>query len=104
MQLIVDRLEIFNFKSIKHLEMPCRKVNIFIGEPNVGKSNILEAMAFFSPGILEDLKQVIRFKSMTDLYYDSQVEEKIVTMAGSFFFQLSLADSKFEGQISGTNH
>ena len=40
-EMIAD-LEISNFKSIKHLQLDYRRINIFIGEPNVGKSNILE--------------------------------------------------------------
>ena len=39
-----DHLEIKNFKSVEHLELSCRRVNVLIGEPNTGKSNILEAL------------------------------------------------------------
>ncbi len=45
---MINKLEIKNFKSIKHLELDCKRVNIFIGKPNVGKSNILEALGIFS--------------------------------------------------------
>lgn len=38
----LDWVEIKNFKSIKDLRLDCKRVNIFIGKPNVGKSNILE--------------------------------------------------------------
>ena len=41
----ITTLRIQNFKSIKDVEMKPRRVNILIGEPNVGKSNILEAMS-----------------------------------------------------------
>ena len=41
---IVQNVEIENFKSIKQLEIECRRVNVFIGEPNSGKSNIIEAI------------------------------------------------------------
>lgn len=33
-------VEIKNFKSIKDLRLDCKRVNVFIGKPNVGKSNI----------------------------------------------------------------
>src|SRR5882762_5851128 len=36
------------FKSIARVELPCRKVNVFIGEPDTGKTNILEALYFLS--------------------------------------------------------
>ena len=40
-------LEIKNFKSIKELKLNTKKVNLLIGKPNVGKSNILEALGLF---------------------------------------------------------
>ncbi|UFH52929.1 AAA family ATPase [Spirosoma sp. KNUC1025] len=44
-------VEIKNFKSIKDLRLDCKRVNIFIGRPNVGKSNILEGLGLLG-GIL----------------------------------------------------
>ena len=42
----IDNIEIKNFKSIRHQKIEgCKKVNVFIGYPNVGKSNILEAIS-----------------------------------------------------------
>ncbi|MEP7169716.1 MAG: AAA family ATPase, partial [Bacteroidota bacterium] len=43
----IDYLKIHNFKSVKKLDIPCNRINIFIGKPNVGKSNILEALSLF---------------------------------------------------------
>lgn len=40
----IKHLQIKNFKSIKDLTLDCRRINVFIGKPNVGKSNILEAL------------------------------------------------------------
>ncbi|MGC9435299.1 MAG: AAA family ATPase [Methanomicrobiales archaeon] len=45
---MINRLEIRHFKSIKNLELDCKRVNVFIGEPNTGKSNILEALGLLS--------------------------------------------------------
>ncbi|HEY2728633.1 MAG TPA: AAA family ATPase [Polyangia bacterium] len=44
----VLRLHISRFKSIKALDLQCRKVNVFIGPPDTGKSNILDALSFLS--------------------------------------------------------
>ncbi len=33
----IREVEIENFKSIKNLKLECKRVNIFIGEPNTGK-------------------------------------------------------------------
>ncbi|MHA2250968.1 MAG: AAA family ATPase [Candidatus Kariarchaeaceae archaeon] len=45
---IINRLTIQAFKSIQEVEIDCRKLNVFIGEPNSGKSNILEALGVVS--------------------------------------------------------
>lgn len=38
---MISPVSIQNFKSIRHLEFEARRVNVFIGEPNTGKSNFL---------------------------------------------------------------
>ena len=44
----IQNIEISNFKSIKDLKIDgCKKINIFAGKPNAGKSNILEALSVF---------------------------------------------------------
>ena len=45
---MITKLSIANFKSIRQLDIDCKKINLFIGEPNTGKSNILEALALLS--------------------------------------------------------
>ena len=34
---MITALKIERFKSIRKLELNCRRVNLFIGEPNIGK-------------------------------------------------------------------
>jgi hypothetical protein len=49
----IDHIEITNFKSIRHLNIEgCKRINVFIGYPNVGKSNILEALGLYSTLLL----------------------------------------------------
>ena len=43
-----DHLEIRNFKSVEHVALNCRRVNVLIGKPNTGKSNILESLGLIS--------------------------------------------------------
>jgi len=45
---VLKSLEIKRFKSIRSLKLECRKVNLFIGPPDTGKSNILESLYFLS--------------------------------------------------------
>jgi recombinational DNA repair ATPase RecF len=73
-----NKVSIQNFKSIRDLEFASRRVNLFIGDANTGKSNILEALAAFSEGVYEDeqtLKDVLRFKTVADLFYDRDLSQ-----------------------------
>jgi hypothetical protein len=45
---MITNLSITRFKSIKSLTIDCRKVNVFVGAPDTGKTNILEALYFLS--------------------------------------------------------
>ena len=45
---MIGSVRIQNFKSIRDLEFETKRVNLFIGEPNTGKSNVIEALAFLS--------------------------------------------------------
>jgi AAA15 family ATPase/GTPase len=41
---MIQNLLINNYKSIRELYLNCSRINVLIGEPNTGKSNILEAL------------------------------------------------------------
>jgi AAA15 family ATPase/GTPase len=40
----IKHLQINNYKSINTIDLECSRINVFVGEPNSGKSNILEAL------------------------------------------------------------
>jgi hypothetical protein len=70
---MISKLSIRNFKSIKELDIDCARVNLFIGEPNTGKSNILEALGLLSwcgcEGV--SLNDFVRFQYTSNLFYDN---------------------------------
>ncbi len=76
---MIQQLGIKNFKSVKDLNLPCKKLNIFIGEPNSGKSNILEALALQSQNAIgEELnKEIFRYKTIGDLFFDFNINKPI---------------------------
>jgi hypothetical protein len=80
---MIEKLTIKNFKSIKELDIDCRRINLFIGEPNTGKSNILEALGLLSwmghLHIKDDsrLNQYLRFEEVQNLFFDGLLDEKI---------------------------
>ena len=83
---MITKLSVSNFKSIRQLDIECKKVNLFIGEPNTGKSNILEALGFIGwlgqPGDIP-LGDSVRFQTMRDLFYDQLLDQDIVVRAST---------------------
>jgi len=84
MKIIIE-----NFKSIDKLELDLSRINILIGPPNAGKSNILEALALYGfpfkllevykyeeypyTSLIDEIfKKVIRFRKLEDLYYEEE--------------------------------
>lgn len=91
---MIKNLEVKNFKSLKHLELECKRVNIFIGKPNTGKSNILESVGIFSTpyGKLADF---IRLENMTNLFYDQNLEEKVEIIADDKYCEIKFENGVF---------
>ena len=81
-----DHLVIRNFKSVEHVELSCRRVNILIGEPNTGKSNILEALGLISyVGYFDDqvdLQAFVRCDEVTNLFYDGDLSRTLLIALG----------------------
>ena len=84
MDNFIDHINISNFKSIRNLNLEgLTRINLFIGKPNVGKSNILEAFGAFSLPYLElnsnkKLSSLIRVENQNELFFDGNFENKIV--------------------------
>ena len=77
---MIEVLEIKNFKSIKDLKLTCSRINIFIGEPNTGKSNILESLgllSFLAYGNKSSLKYFVRHEILSNLFFDEDLENEI---------------------------
>ncbi len=74
---MITRLNISNFKSIKELELECARVNLFIGEPNVGKSNILESLSLISNTHYKSLVDFVRLDTPANLFYDDVLTDPV---------------------------
>jgi AAA15 family ATPase/GTPase len=101
---MIKNLEIENFKSIKHLKLNCKRVNLFIGEPNTGKSNILESFGLLSHSYykryFEELKKFVRFETMSNLFFDDNVEDKIKILVDQNVFHLEFREGRFVGSYN----
>jgi AAA15 family ATPase/GTPase len=84
MNNLINHIQISNFKSIRHcLIENCARINLFIGRPNVGKSNILEALSLFSLPFLREntskkITNFIRLENETELFYNGNFDQPIV--------------------------
>ena len=116
-----DRLEIRNFKSIEHLDIECRRVNVLIGEPNTGKSNILEALGLISytghSNRGADLREFVRCDDTSNFFYDGDLGRKLEVILDIYVsedsnqrtqpplgtrihLQVSFSNGRFEGSVA----
>lgn len=81
MENAIKFLRIQNFKSIKDVTLHPRRINLIIGEPNVGKSNLLEAMSLLGSITYEQTEKFmgsfIRYEEPRQLFYDNLVANTI---------------------------
>ncbi len=60
------------------MTIPCRRINIFVEEPNTGKSNILEAIGLLSAENSNTLKGFIRLETLVDLFHKCNASKLVV--------------------------
>ncbi|WP_153798072.1 AAA family ATPase [Foetidibacter luteolus] len=94
----INPLIIKNYKSIKKLELSCNRINVLIGEPNSGKSNILEALdvSYLSWMLganetnrkegreLIDIQKFFRVQSASDLFHLGNLQHSIEILHPGF--------------------
>jgi AAA15 family ATPase/GTPase len=77
----IEHIRISNFKSLQSCVINgCKRINLFIGKPNVGKSNILEALSLFSIPFLKEntskkISNLIRLENETELFFNGNTRE-----------------------------
>ncbi|MGH7496447.1 MAG: AAA family ATPase [bacterium] len=101
---MIKSLEIKNFKSIKHLSLECRRVNLFIGKPNAGKSNLLESVGLFSlPFVLTNnisaIREIIRLENATDLFHAHDLNEPVEVNTDKVSFQIKFEHGNFKASL-----
>ncbi|MEA2013424.1 MAG: AAA family ATPase [Verrucomicrobiota bacterium] len=78
--MFIKKLKAQNFKSLKNFEIDCKKINVFIGEPNTGKSNIAEILRFLSalsPTQNGKLSDYIRIEQILNIFYDELTDNSM---------------------------
>ncbi len=96
---MIERIAIKYFKSISSLEFECNRINVFIGPPNSGKSNILETLAYLSYFLRPKskrglrLEDFIRFDHKSDLFYDNEVTQLIDIKFDNYSLQIQYKEN-----------
>ncbi|MFY7945006.1 MAG: AAA family ATPase [Crocinitomicaceae bacterium] len=80
----INNINISNFKSIRQASIEdCNVINVFIGKPNAGKSNLLEALGLRimfqqddNMDSLQMLANLVRFQRVDQLFYQGAVAEQ----------------------------
>ncbi|MBI4302927.1 MAG: AAA family ATPase [Chloroflexi bacterium] len=101
---MIKTIAIRNFKSIKELRLDCKKINILIGEPNSGKSNILESLGVFSYAAYSaygDFRNFVRCEKINDLFCDGYLDEPVQIDIDGFSFSLQAKAGRFTGEVHG---
>ena len=103
MQNAITTLRIQNFKSIKDVTMTPRRVNIIIGRPNVGKSNILEAISLLGGMYFDEIEGKfmegqVRYETIRNLFYDNDWSQEI-TVTGEGFGGARLRKNKEQVEV-----
>lgn len=81
------------------MELNCKRINIFIGEPNTGKSNILEAIGLLSHAEYGHLSSFVRFESLLDIFYDRSLSDPISIIFDENALTIEFKDGCFVGNF-----
>lgn len=86
---MIRHLQISNYKSIKRLDLNCERINVFVGEPNTGKSNILEALD------LSYLSWMMAMNESINKFNEMNTNGKIETIDLKKYFRIDKAEKLF---------
>ena len=106
---IIRNLSIRNYKSVRQLDIACERINVFLGKPNAGKSNILEGISLLGAGYFAGqgkhfMGETIRYESLEELFFDFDINESIEISADQqTYFTLKANDNK-TGFINSIRH
>ena len=79
---LISNIKIRHFKSLEDVEIKgCRRYNVFVGRPNVGKSNLLEALSLFGlpyMGVNKSrLEDWVRGGEVPSLFWNGDVSKAV---------------------------
>ncbi len=107
MDHFIESIDIQNFKSIRQLHIAgLNRINLLIGRPNVGKSNILEALGLFGVGYVsrapDKLTDLVRLTQLPELFFNGnwQKSAKIKIHAPGIKYPVQVCSAEFGANIN----
>ena len=99
---MIENLSVKNFKSITDLTINCKRINIFIGEPNTGKSNILEALGLLSwcNYLSSDLAEYVRLQGIQSLFYDDLLDQQLEISTDEYNVSIRFENDTFNFEVA----
>lgn len=94
-KIFIQSITIKNFRSIRRETVKTTNFNIFVGNNDAGKSNILKALNLFFNGKVEEDIPYDYYRDFTYLYPPKSKEAKAITIS----LQISIPDSFSDGGI-----
>ncbi|MCD9015243.1 AAA family ATPase [Parachryseolinea silvisoli] len=105
MDSFLDHIVIDNFKSIRNCQLTnLKRINLFIGTPGSGKSNLLEALLLSALPFLrqfnnEYLNQVVRTEYIYDLFHYGESESGICIVSNLFDCLVEVGDDQLLARV-----
>ncbi|MEO0275326.1 MAG: AAA family ATPase [candidate division WOR-3 bacterium] len=93
---MITIVTIKNFKSIKNLTFNAKRINLFLGKPNTGKSNILESLGIFFLPHKTDLKELVRCDGVINIFYNYQTSLEIEVSCLPFKWKIFTKGDSFQ--------
>ncbi|MDP7983062.1 MAG: hypothetical protein RAK18_07780, partial [Conexivisphaerales archaeon] len=100
---MIRELRVENFKSLRDVSLSCRRINVIIGEPATGKSNLLEVIGVLSWPGRGYPRDFVRMDDMSDLFYAHDLRNAVSISAGDLEIRISASGGgyAFESRKAG---